>query len=126
MVDDCYNANPVSMKASLEVLEHGTGRKVAILGDMGELGENEQKLHEEVGEFAGGLQLDVLYTVGTLTRGLERKAREINPQLCTEHFDTLEELLPVLREKTAPGDTVLVKASHFMHFEKIIEAFRKE
>ena len=126
VVDDCYNANPVSMKASLEVLENGAGRKVAILGDMGELGENEQRLHEEVGEFAGGLQLDVLYTVGTLTRGLERKAREINPQLYTEHFDTLEELLPVLLEKTAPGDTVLVKASHFMHFEKIVEAFRKE
>lgn len=125
VVDDCYNANPVSMKASLEVLEQGTGRKVAILGDMGELGENEEKLHEEVGEFAGSLQLDVIYTVGTLTRGLERKAREMNSELVTEHFDTLEELLPVLREKTAPGDTVLVKASHFMHFEKIIEAFQK-
>lgn len=125
VVDDCYNANPVSMKASLEVLEQGTGRKVAVLGDMGELGENEQKLHEEVGEFAGGLQLDVIYTVGTLTRGLERKAREKNPKLVTEHFDTLEELLPVLKEKTLPGDTVLVKASHFMHFEKIIEEFQK-
>ena len=114
------------MKASLEVLEKGAGRKVAILGDMGELGENEEKLHEEVGEFAGGLQLDVLYTVGTLTRGLEKKAKEKNPRLFTQHFDTLEELLPVLMEKTKPGDTVLVKASHFMHFEKIIEAFSAE
>ena len=126
VVDDCYNANPVSMKASLEVLEKGAGRKVAILGDMGELGENEEKLHEEVGEFAGGLQLDVLYTVGTLTIGLEKKAKEKNPRLFTQHFDTLEELLPVLMEKTKPGDTVLVKASHFMHFEKIIEAFSAE
>lgn len=125
VVDDCYNANPVSMKASLEALEQGTGRKVAVLGDMGELGENEEKLHEEVGEFAGGLQLDVLYTVGTLTRGLSQKAREVNPRLVTRHFDTLEELLPVLMEATAPGDTVLVKASHFMRFEKIIEEFRK-
>ena len=124
VVDDCYNANPVSMKASLEVLENGTGRKVAILGDMGELGENEAALHEEVGEFAGGLNIDILYTVGTLTKGLEQKAKEKNPRLSTQHFDTLEELLPQLMEKTAPGDTVLVKASHFMHFEKIIEAFK--
>ena len=124
VVDDCYNANPVSMKASLEVLENGTGRKVAILGDMGELGENEAALHEEVGEFAGGLNIDILYTVGTLTKGLEQKAKEKNPRLSTQHFDTLEELLPQLMEKTIPGDTVLVKASHFMQFEKIIEAFK--
>ncbi len=125
VVDDCYNANPVSMKASLEVLEKGTGRKVAILGDMGELGENEQELHNEVGAFAGGLQLDVLYTVGTLTEGLWKAAKEKNPALVTEHFASLEELLPVLKEKTRPGDTVLVKASHFMHFEKIIQEFQK-
>ena len=48
IVDDCYNANPVSMKASLQVLQEGAGRKVAVLGDMGELGEDEKKLHEEV------------------------------------------------------------------------------
>ena len=52
IVDDCYNANPMSMKASLDVLKDGAGRRVAILGDMGELGENEVQLHAEVGEHA--------------------------------------------------------------------------
>ena len=55
IIDDCYNANPVSMKASLEVLQDGIGRKVAILGDMGELGENEKALHAEVGKFAAAV-----------------------------------------------------------------------
>ncbi len=49
IVDDCYNANPMSMKASMDVLRDGSGRRVAILGDMGELGENEIALHREVG-----------------------------------------------------------------------------
>ncbi len=125
VVDDCYNANPVSMKASLEILEQGQGRRVAILGDMGELGADEAALHEEVGAFAGGLHIDVLYTVGELTRGLEKKAKEKNPALVTRHFDALDTLLQELPTLTAPQDTVLVKASHFMHFEKIIEAFRQ-
>ena len=67
IIDDCYNANPVSMRASLEVLQDGLGRKVAILGDMGELGENETELHRSVGMFAGALAIDcciccLLYT----------------------------------------------------------------
>ena len=57
IVDDCYNANPMSMKASLDVLKDGAGRRVAILGDMGELGENEVQLHAEVGEHAASVEL---------------------------------------------------------------------
>ena len=53
IVDDCYNANPMSMKASLGILKDAMGRKEAILGDMGELGEKENALHREVGSFAG-------------------------------------------------------------------------
>ena len=52
IVDDCYNANPVSMKASLDVLQDALGRKVAILGDMGELGKDEVEMHREVGVYA--------------------------------------------------------------------------
>ena len=61
IIDDCYNANPVSMKASLEVLQDGAGRRVAVLGDMGELGADERALHADVGTFAATLDIDAIY-----------------------------------------------------------------
>lgn len=124
VIDDCYNANPVSMKASLEVLQDGEGRRVAILGDMGELGENEAELHEEVGAFAGDCRIEKLIGVGPLCAGLVKKAKERNPQLDAEHFDTLEELLADLDAQVKKGDTILVKASHFMQFPKIVDALQ--
>lgn len=68
VIDDCYNANPMSMKASLEVLSHATGRKVAILGNMFELGAKELELHREVGETAGQLKIDLVITIGELAK----------------------------------------------------------
>lgn len=121
IIDDCYNANPVSMKASLEVLQDGLGRKVAILGDMGELGENEARLHAEVGTYAGTRNLDAVYCAGPLCENLAGEAQKANPKLEVRHFadrDTMMEKLPELLQQ---GDTILVKASHFMQFEKIVE-----
>lgn len=126
IIDDCYNANPVSMKASLEVLQDGNGRKVALLGDMGELGENEAALHGEVGSFAGTCRIDKVVAVGPLCRTLTEKAKEINPALETVHYDSLEELLKNLNQEVKTGDTILVKASHFMEFPKIVEALQKK
>ena len=146
IVDDCYNANPGSMKASLGILaeedtesagkESGEnrsllpGRRVAILGDMGELGENTEALHREVGEYAGKLCLDLLCTVGPLSRKLAEAAAEENPELTVRSFDRVEELLDALQKQTADqpllqkNDTVLVKASHFMNFGRIVEALK--
>ena len=121
IIDDCYNANPISMKASLEVLQDGLGRKVALLGDMGELGEEEAKLHAQVGTFAGGLKLDALYCAGPLCESLARGASEANPQLEVRHFADRETMMEKLPELLRKGDTILVKASHFMQFEKIVE-----
>ena len=67
VIDDCYNANPISMKASLDVLTDALGRKVAILGDMGELGADERKMHKEVGKHAAEKEIDVLLCVGELS-----------------------------------------------------------
>ena len=72
IMDDCYNANPMSMKASLDVLATALGRKVAILGDMGELGANERALHYTVGEHAAKKNIDLLLCVGTLSEEIAK------------------------------------------------------
>ena len=122
VIDDCYNANPVSMKASLELLTDALGRKVAILGDMGELGEREAEMHREVGAFAAALDLDVCVCVGPLSRGMAEAAKLEGTHMKVIHVESLEELLEGLDTIIREGDTILVKASHFMKFEKVVEA----
>lgn len=122
VIDDCYNANPVSMKASLDVLSKAGGRKIAVLGDMGELGEDEKQLHYEVGIYAGTLPIDLLFCVGTLSEELAEGAKKQNPALTVKHYATREEMTEELLAAVKEGDTVLVKASHFMEFPKVVAA----
>lgn len=124
IIDDCYNANPMSMKGSLEVLQDAEGRKAAILGDMGELGPEEVQLHREVGEFAGGLGIDCCICAGALSRYIADGIRTVNPEMEVLCFETLQELLDRLPGLVQKDDTVLVKASHFMHFEKVVESLK--
>ena len=119
VIDDCYNANPVSMKASLDVLSKAEGRKIAVLGDMGELGENEKQLHYKVGTYAGTLPIDLLFCVGTLSGKLAEGAKKQNPALTVKHYATREEMTEELLATVKEGDAVLVKASHFMEFPKV-------
>lgn len=125
VVDDCYNANPISMKASLKVLSDAPQRKVAILGDMGELGEEEVQLHEQVGAFAGTLNLQLCICIGTLAGHLAKAAKKQNPDLEVVTANSVEEAKNILPELIHKGDAVLVKASHFMHFEKIVDVLTK-
>ena len=127
VIDDCYNANPVSMKSSLSVLSGGKpeeGRRVAILGDMGELGENEAALHEEVGAYAAGC-CDRLIAIGTLSRQLYEKALQNKPALSAVWYPDVDSFLEKKDEEVKKGDVVLVKASHFMGFSRIVEALTK-
>ncbi len=122
VVDDCYNANPASMEASLKVLGQAPGRRVAILGDMGELGERERELHEQVGRVEGSQNIQLGICVGPLSHYLAEAAQKENPDMEIIATDTVEEALEGLPRWIQKGDTVLVKASHFMHFERIVEA----
>ena len=124
IVDDCYNANPMSMKASLDVLHDGAGRRVAILGDMGELGENEIALHREVGAHAATCGIDACVCVGSLARHMAEAAREADPEFPVFYEGTRESLLENLGRYIEEGDTVLVKASHFMKFEEVVKALQ--
>ena len=122
VIDDCYNANPVSMKTSIDVLATVEGRKIAVLGDLGELGENEKKLHYEVGEYLAKKEIDVLFCAGELSEEIAKAAQKESKTCEVYYFKTrdalLEQLLPFLKK----GDTVLVKASHFMEYPKIVKA----
>lgn len=125
VVDDCYNANPMSMKASLDVLHDGEGRRVAILGDMGELGENEIALHEEVGAHAAQCGIDACICVGELSAHMAEAARKADPDFEVIYEESREALLEHLKDLVQKGDTILVKASHFMKFEEVVEALEK-
>lgn len=125
ILDDCYNANPVSMCASLDVLSCALGRKVAILGDMGELGENEKLLHYNVGCHAADAGIDAVFLVGTLSRETARGIEAKSPDTTFRHFDTKQELIDALPLLLSQGDSILVKASHFMEFEEIVEYLKK-
>ncbi|MCC8080704.1 MAG: UDP-N-acetylmuramoyl-tripeptide--D-alanyl-D-alanine ligase [Lachnospiraceae bacterium] len=122
IIDDCYNANPVSMKASLDVLSLAEGRKIAVLGDMGELGERERDLHREVGVYAAKKGIDIVLCTGELSEDLQ-KAAQVG--CAAEHFDTREALLKHLLSLIKKGDAVLVKASHFMQFSEIVETLKR-
>lgn len=114
IIDDCYNANPTSVKASIDTLANFSGRKVAILGDMKELGENELRLHFETGKYAEEKGIDLIIAVGELSKELAKGADG-------EWFADVQQLKQAVPALINEGDTVLVKASHSMHFESIVE-----
>ena len=120
LIDDCYNANPVSMKAAVRTLAMAKTRKVAVLGDMGELGADEEALHFETGEEAGQLGIDLFVIIGPLGRKIAEGIRSVAPKAAIRQFESVEKSIPAIDGLIEKGDTVLVKASHFMHFEKIV------
>lgn len=124
VIDDTYNASPDSMKALLSVLSdyHTAGKRWAVLGDMFELGENELARHAEVGDFFAGKNIDHLVTVGNMSKEIAAHAKEALPTLDVKSFDDLSEASGYLKEKLAPEDVAVVKASHGMHFDEIVKA----
>jgi UDP-N-acetylmuramoyl-tripeptide--D-alanyl-D-alanine ligase len=115
VIDDCYNANPMSMRAALDDLAaSASGRRVAVLGDMLELGPDEIRFHEEIGAHARGAGLDLLVTVGPL-------AAAMGPAFGgrTVAVDGAGDAVEALRPLLAEGDTVLVKASRGVGLEVV-------
>ena len=121
VIDDCYNANPVSMKSSLLVLSQAEGRRCAVLGDMGELGEDEILLHENVGAYAAAC-VDHLIAIGPMSRAMYDAALREKPGLSASWYGSVEDFLAHAGQEIRAEDTVLVKASHYMQFGRIVEA----
>ncbi len=125
ILDDAYNANPQSMRAALEVLSQSSGSyKVAILGDMFELGALGKTLHYGVGECAARNGIDCLIAVGELSRSIYEAAK-LSAIPKVHHFMTKEEAKTMLPELMKPGAVILVKASRGMEFEDLVRELQR-
>ena len=119
VIDDCYNANPQSMAEALRMLAASPAQhRVAVLGDMGELGQLTAQAHRDMGALTRRLGLTAV-AVGEKMHALT----ETDPQ--AQWFATVEEAMPAIRQLFTPGTAVLVKASHAMHFERIVKELEK-
>ena len=120
IIDDCYNANPQAMAEALRMLAKSRHRrKVAVVGDMGELGELTEQAHRDVGTLARELKLDAVVAVGEKMRAL----RETDPSALW--FPDTASALPALPDLFVGDTAVMVKASHAMHFESIVKELEK-
>lgn len=125
IINDCYNANPTSTVSALDSLAIlPCSRRVAILGDMLELGEKGPELHRQCGGHAAVKGVELLLTTGELSLSTYEGALEAG---CPDpiHFDRKETLIASLPELIRPGDAVLVKASHSRRFEEIVAALKE-
>ena len=123
IIDDSYNANPAAVRATLDFLTRlPGGRKMAILGDMRELGPTERELHRELGRYAMTLPLDALLAVGDLGHEYVRGAEDARAQWYADHASAVQ----AARATLAPGDVVLVKGSRAMRMEEIVNALAAE
>lgn len=122
VLDDAYNANADSMQAALETLQRFPckGRRIAVLGDMGELGESSVPAHEEVGRRAASGSVDCLVTVGRNSRIMAAAARNAGLQQVVD-LPEVENAGPAVTDIVRPGDVVLVKASRATKLERVVE-----
>ncbi|MBM7579468.1 UDP-N-acetylmuramoyl-tripeptide--D-alanyl-D-alanine ligase [Jeotgalibacillus terrae] len=123
-INDAYNASPTSMLAALQFLEEAkaSGKKIAVLGDMLELGDNEETFHREIGQKINFNEIPVLLTYGPRSKWLAEEALQRSPLVYW--FKEHDELVAELKKHLCKGDLVLVKGSRGMELEKVIEAFK--
>ena len=125
LLDDCYNANPQSVAAALEILaKTECDRTVAVLGDMGELGDLTEQAHYNTGALAAMLGVDQVFAIGPKAADIARGVEDSGGR--TQHFPTKEEGLEAIREAFAENTVMLVKASHAMHFEWLVDQLGKQ
>ncbi len=117
ILDDTYNANPDSVRAGIDVLAATIGRKLLVLGDMGEIGEASGQYHDEMGGYAKSQGVDRLFALGEATQQAVRNFGE-----GARHFCSIEKLIVAVDKEMAPETTVLVKGSRFMKMERVADA----
>ncbi len=126
LINDTYNANPDSMKAAIDVLCHmAKGRKIAVMGDMFELGDISKEVHRECGLYAAQKEIDLVYTVGGFRDDYKEGFDSIFSKGICISFDDKESLCKYLKETTLKDDTILFKASRGMELDEVYH-FLKE
>ena len=125
-IHDAYNANPASVSKALQSFQAlpVEGRRIFVLGDMLELGEEAPRYHEEVGEEALGCGVDILLTLGPLSAHAFSRAKTLGLHRAS-HFQNHQELAEQLRGMLREGDWILVKGSRGMQMERILEALEQ-
>jgi UDP-N-acetylmuramoyl-tripeptide--D-alanyl-D-alanine ligase len=125
-IDDSYNANPDSMKAALRTLIEleADGQRIAVLGQMNELGQESERGHQEVGETAATLGIDQLITVGPTGAVMMRAAEKAGLKKGAS-VDTPDDAAEILAREASPGDLILVKGSRSAQMERVLETFAK-
>ena len=125
-IDDSYNANPDSMKAALRTLVEldSDGRRIAVLGEMGELGAESERGHREVGEAAAALRIDELIAVGPMAATIARAAEKAGLRNSAA-VGSQQEAAALLEKKATPGDLVLIKGSRAARMERVLDEFAK-
>jgi UDP-N-acetylmuramoyl-tripeptide--D-alanyl-D-alanine ligase len=127
LIDESYNANPASMKAALELLAgapvQGSGRRIAVLGDMLELGDHAAKLHAGLAELIKGKNIDLVLLAGPEMKVLAEKLAD-GPKI--EYRANVDELKPLLMATVRAGDTVMIKSSKGVGFSKLVDALTNQ
>jgi UDP-N-acetylmuramoyl-tripeptide--D-alanyl-D-alanine ligase len=121
VIDDTYNANPDSVGAAIDVLASFPGRRVLVLGDMGEVGDKAGQYHDEVGGHAKSMGIERLLALGDHAAAAVHNFGE-----GAEHFGRVEDLVAALRPELDAGVTVLVKGSRFMRMERVVQAVTEQ
>jgi len=128
IINDCYNANPASMKNALEILctfkRTGNQRLVFICGDMAELGEQSEKLHAELGQVIADSRLDLIVAVGALAKIAAEQAAFLNQNMQTKYFPDSAAACNNLTNYINPDDIILIKGSRVAKLELVAEQIK--
>jgi UDP-N-acetylmuramoyl-tripeptide--D-alanyl-D-alanine ligase len=116
VIDDTYNANPLSMKAAIDVLAGNQGMRIFVMGDMAELGDDAAKMHAEIGVYAKSANIEIFYALGQLTPDATKAFGASG-----RHFQSVEALADALKKEMNPNVTVLVKGSRSARMERVFD-----
>jgi UDP-N-acetylmuramoyl-tripeptide--D-alanyl-D-alanine ligase len=126
LIDESYNANPASMRAAIELLDAAAtgegGRRIAVLGDMLELGSHSAKLHAGLADVLAGTKVDMVFLAGKEMKAL---AAKLDGQRAVAYREDAEELKPLVIDAIRPGDAVMVKSSNAIGFSRLVDAIVK-